>query len=476
MLDFKELSKDGKEFELLIRELLFTKGYKVYWSGVGPDGGRDLLCIEERTSFFAADKKTWLIQCKHNAHSGKSVGIEDLDEIVDSCTQHGATGYILACSTQPSSAVVNRLENITKNPANAITAIFWDYVFVEQTLSTANLWRIAQRFFPLSAQSSTWKVNATESPNHWVVTFKGYYFHLANRIGSKYDYHFYSIERRITEIETIEMPENHFIRVRSIYFDDKNGGYTWYIDYMYPVGEQAKYSQAAIQNKLGHQYSLEDGQIYCFDVKVRAYMSYSDHYDPDHYDYYVPYTNSYRHGFDREDDWEDYEKAYTADDEFKEKLEANKSQFFNQLVQKLSEIQFLRIIRSCNARMEDLDRFHRQRNWSELLESMDLEIDRFFSAWFLFEVEDEEKFHKFITFIPQDIGFHFRLTKPYIYLPNDNGGCEFSEDDRDLYELTLSLHPAELTDKHTAREKLNSYYERIIKGLNGYINEYQSNS
>ena len=33
MLDFKELSKDGKEFELLIRELLFSQGFKVYWSG-----------------------------------------------------------------------------------------------------------------------------------------------------------------------------------------------------------------------------------------------------------------------------------------------------------------------------------------------------------------------------------------------------------------------------------------------------------
>lgn len=146
MLDFKELNKNGKDFELLIRELLFSKGYKVYWSGVGPDGGRDLVCIEERQSFFAPDKKRWLIQCKHNAHSGKSVSVEDLDDIVDSCTQHEASGFILACSTQPSSSVVNRLESITNNPRNDLVAIYWDYVFIEQALSCASLWRIAQRF------------------------------------------------------------------------------------------------------------------------------------------------------------------------------------------------------------------------------------------------------------------------------------------------------------------------------------------
>lgn len=182
MLDFKELDKDGKEFELLIRELLFSKGFKVYWSGVGPDGGRDLLCIEEHKSFFAPSQKKWLIQCKHNANGGGSVGIKDLDDIVDSCLQHDATGFMLACSTQPSSAVVARLESINNNPKNDITAIYWDYVFIEQALSSPALWRVAQRFFPISSEASSWKVYATENPNHWVVNFKGYYFHLANRI------------------------------------------------------------------------------------------------------------------------------------------------------------------------------------------------------------------------------------------------------------------------------------------------------
>src|SRR5689334_4658107 len=105
MLDFTELSADGQDLELLIRELLLRRGFTVHWSGKGPDGGRDLVCVERRDSYFISDEKRWLIQCKHNAVSGKSVGVKDLDNIVDSCAQHGCSGYILACSTYPSSGV-----------------------------------------------------------------------------------------------------------------------------------------------------------------------------------------------------------------------------------------------------------------------------------------------------------------------------------------------------------------------------------
>ena len=76
MLDFKEIDKNGDDFELLIRELLYNKGLEVYWGGKGPDGGKDLLCIERYQSYFKWFTRRWLVQCKHNAHSGKAVGKE----------------------------------------------------------------------------------------------------------------------------------------------------------------------------------------------------------------------------------------------------------------------------------------------------------------------------------------------------------------------------------------------------------------
>jgi hypothetical protein len=109
MLDFSEISTDGTQFELLLREILFSLNYHVVWSGVGADGGRDLLVREEIQSIFGRRSFTWLVQCKHFATSGRSVGVRDIDNVLDSCSQHSADGYLLVSSTYVSSAVVARL-------------------------------------------------------------------------------------------------------------------------------------------------------------------------------------------------------------------------------------------------------------------------------------------------------------------------------------------------------------------------------
>ena len=49
----------------------------------------------------------------------------------------------------------------------------------------------------------------------------------------------------------------------------------------------------SIARALGEDYALDDGQIYRFDIRTVRYISASDHYDPNHYDYYVPYTGSF---------------------------------------------------------------------------------------------------------------------------------------------------------------------------------------
>jgi hypothetical protein len=300
MLDFTELSKDGNDLELLIREILLVKGYRVKWSGKGPDGGKDLICEESRKSDFLDDNKRWLIQCKHKAVSGSSVGISDLDDIIDSCTHHEAKGYLLVCSTIPSSKVVERLEGITNNQKIDVECNYWDAVKIEQVLSTPKLWSIAQRFFPNSSKNSTWEIFATNNPSNWIANYKGYHFHLSNRIGSTVDWHFGSIENRINDIENIKFPKNHFIRVRAVWFNDKIGSYVWFLDYMHPHNQEPKYSSKRIAEVLGDGYALEDGQIYSFDVITQSYLMFSDHYDQDHYDFYEPFLYNYQNGIHRE--------------------------------------------------------------------------------------------------------------------------------------------------------------------------------
>tara|TARA_R110001599_G_scaffold128831_3_gene302850 strand:- start:30 stop:509 length:480 start_codon:yes stop_codon:yes gene_type:complete len=147
MLDFTELSENGLGLEQLTRELLFSLGLKVYWSGVGPDGGKDLLCIEEDNSLFVKASKKWLVQCKHKAKSGASVGVADLDDIVTSCAQFNCEGYLLVTSTQPSSKVVERLEALTNNDAVNVLATYWDSVEVEKKIKNTKPVAYCTAFF-----------------------------------------------------------------------------------------------------------------------------------------------------------------------------------------------------------------------------------------------------------------------------------------------------------------------------------------
>ncbi len=300
MLDFRELPQSGTDLELLIREIFFHLGHRPYWSGVGADGGRDLFVEESRPSVIAPDTRLWLVQCKHFAHSGSSVGAKDLDNIMDSCAQHSAQGYLLVCSTQPTSAVVNRLRSI--GATGELATAYWDAVAIERVLGSPQLWPIAQRFFPKSAVE--WRVYATDHPNRWTVNYRGYYFHFANRIGSEFAGHFTSIALRIKFIESISLPKNYFFRIRAIYYDDKNGNYLWFLDYMHPQGTGPHCSRERLLEILGDSMTQDDGQVYTYDLVARTYSDVSDHYDPDHYDFYHPYLASFAWGREREHkDW-----------------------------------------------------------------------------------------------------------------------------------------------------------------------------
>lgn len=125
MIDFKELREDGVDFEQLIRELLLAEGLEVHWTGVGPDGDKDLIVIETYKGRLGSIKRKWVVQCKHNAHSGKSVSKDDLN-IMETCLAVDADGFLLACSTQPTSALVRHFKEIEDN--KNIQIKYWDSI------------------------------------------------------------------------------------------------------------------------------------------------------------------------------------------------------------------------------------------------------------------------------------------------------------------------------------------------------------
>jgi len=465
MLDFTELPDDGQLFEQLVREVLFALGLHVEWSGRGPDGGRDLICRETLQGTIGSRPFTWLVQCKHFAHANRSVGVADLDNVVDSCAQHGADGYLLACSTQPSSAVVNRLEAIAGSQNAVAEAKYWDAVQIERLLSHPRRWSVAQRFFPKSA--GEWLIYATEEPNDFIAHYRGYVFHLTNRIYSDAGMHLRSIERRISEIENIALPEGHFIRPRCVWYNGKSPEYIWYIDYMRPHGQPAALSRAEIQHELKDGWVLEDGQFYSWDVTLIEYLPYSDHYDQDHYDYYTQYIPNFLAGRARpaERDW----AQYYADQQRVEALDAEAAQAkdvaFNKLVAAFKTLPFLKVASASNAQVEELHKFERRYNWEDILQELNFKTGNFFSANFIFRVTDAARLHELFETMPIGVGRVFRLSRAIIYVPEIG-----RSDDDDIYDLTVSCVPAGTSNQWEYRRELNAYLDDLATATERFSN------
>lgn len=463
MLNFREMPIDGVDFEKLIREILFSLGYRVYWSGRGADGGNDLICIENIDSELSSREKTWLIQCKHKAHSKKSVSINDIDNIVDSCIQHNATGYLLACSTHPSSVVASRLKKISENKSNNIIATYWDSSHIERLLSAPHNYQITQRFFPKSSEK--WKVYATEKPNIYIGVYEGNYFHMTSRIGSRPSVSLQTIRMMMSRFKKIELPEKHFLRLRAVYTDDKNGVITWYIDYMHPHNEEPHETTAYIQQELGHEMQLDDYNTHFFDILGTWYSEHSDHYHIDHYDYYNPYIASYACGVERYVDWDTTEKRYSDKYDLDKANRKKQNESFSYLCDTINKIPGVRIIRAINAQYEKVDYFQGRLNWAELIAQNDIQINSLFSVWLFLEVTNEEKFFEIIQHFPQEASYNYRLNKFLLSIPNENNGSRIIKQKYPTYELSLNIAPQTMHNKYFARKNMNNYIKLITSIL-----------
>lgn len=287
MLDFTELRGNGRGLEQLMRELLVVLGFHPQWSGVGPDGGRDLLFDEFGSDILGRKPRRWLVSCKDYAASGKAVGADDVSGLVETCQQHNADGFLLVCTTHPSSSTVTRLHEVEQNARFSLLTHVWDGVMLERLLASPRGWTVAQRAMPASTAITGWKIFGTRDPHRWVAAHRGYYFHLSNRVGSGGVFDLGTLDRRLDEIEITSLPAAHQLRPRGIWFDDaKGGGYVWYLDYLLPYGEPEP-DIGAILDRLDNGNAWTDGQFHSFEIELRSVQRGSDHFDPDHYSYYA---------------------------------------------------------------------------------------------------------------------------------------------------------------------------------------------
>lgn len=157
-IDFKEipLANSGAQrdqFELFAQEFLHFLHFRIIVGpDRGPDAGRDLVVEEVRTGIVGETRQRWLVSCKHKAHSGNSVTLEDEPDIHDRVRTHRCQGFLAFYSTIPSSGLATKL-NAHGLPCEI--QIFGPEHIERYLLRTPEGVELAKRFFPNSI--ARWK-------------------------------------------------------------------------------------------------------------------------------------------------------------------------------------------------------------------------------------------------------------------------------------------------------------------------------
>lgn len=468
MIDFTELSQDGDAFELLMRELLSHRGLEVYWTGRGPDGGKDLICSERMVGNFDVSIKRWVVQCKHNAHSGSAVSCSDIDSIENICGANEADGYLLACTTYPSSTLMTMLHDINKR--GKISVQVWDCIQIEKELQLPQNWDIANTFFPISMKKKGIQVSYI-STNFWYLSFKGFAFYLSARISANYVYFIEYIEKCLDDLHerNNSLPEDFRIRVRGIYVDDKNTNFYVYVDFMIPSNSSKAIFQKSekILKKYAWDVNTIDGICFMYDIAEVRFLPYSDHFDPDARGYYEPYIEIMKSGRERKVNrpilsTEQYDYDYT--EEFIDRD-------FQNLCNLFMKIPFVRYLNSGNAKIEKVNSFNGIRLASSIEENEYQGLGSFFHAEIRFEINDVgnlKKLSELLAAWPNGATGFMELKRNFIILPEK--GIENDEDEL-IYTISFTINPLCYSDKFQFRKMINSYFRDIATILEKQLKE-----
>jgi hypothetical protein len=298
MIDFSELPKDGKAFEQFVREVLLICGVRPHWTGQGPDQGRDIVAKEILIGPIAEANRTWLVQCKHFAHSNRSVGRDDVGSIVDDCRQVAASGYLLVCSTQPSAPLVTKLREISNKPEAGLFTLIWDSVDLEKMLQAPRFFALGHLFFPKSFASTPWKLYNRGSPSQWSAHYKSYFMHLTSRIAGMHP-NLAECEFFVGKLEEVAAKgADEHVRPRAIFFDDKNGHFIVYADYLVPHDRNPTLRPSDFNAVLQDGVALRNFTAN-WDIQLKRIDPGSDHFHLDHDEYYNPTDGGSQSGITR---------------------------------------------------------------------------------------------------------------------------------------------------------------------------------
>lgn len=150
MIDFKEISSDGEQWELFARDFLSEQGFFIDVSpDRGPDGGKDIIITEQLKGALGNYEFRWVVSCKHFAHSGRSVTEKDEINIRERLEAFSADGFIGFYSTVSSSGLNSRLTQLRSQNKIKDFKIF-DHRLIENHLIRIGFSKILMRYFPNS--------------------------------------------------------------------------------------------------------------------------------------------------------------------------------------------------------------------------------------------------------------------------------------------------------------------------------------
>ena len=154
-IDFDEI-RDDKHFEDLVIsyfEDLKNEGthnivdIDVKSSGIGTDGGRDILVNFKITDNITTFDRRWIIQCKfHNSNiSTNEISDINLPTLIYS---YKATGYLLICKKRPTSKLTNLFERLNKECKMDYQYLIWSGEQLKRLLLAKSKPEILQQYFP----------------------------------------------------------------------------------------------------------------------------------------------------------------------------------------------------------------------------------------------------------------------------------------------------------------------------------------
>ena len=129
-LDYAEISS-WREFENLLaayfREVEKEKNIvdvQVDASGIGPDGGRDILITVQMTDSINSFNRKWVVQCKFYDRVLSKADLATIN-IPTLIHEYGADGYLLICKGDVSSTVTEMFENLRRECRLGYSYMIW---------------------------------------------------------------------------------------------------------------------------------------------------------------------------------------------------------------------------------------------------------------------------------------------------------------------------------------------------------------